>query len=446
MKLDKIKLSDNFNYLKLIQFTIPTIAMLIFTSIYSIVDGFFVSNFVGKTEFAAVNLVFPCLMVLGAFGFMFGAGGSAIVAKTLGEKDTQRANKYFSMIVYSAILLAIFFTVFGWFLIEPFVSKFGASGELLLNSVLYGRILILSLTPFILQNLFQILFITAGKPDLGLKITIFAGCTNMVLDYIFIAHFGLGLKGAAYATVISQIFGGLIPLIYFTNNNSSPLRLTKTGIDLNILTKAAINGSSEMVTNISMSLINILYMWQLLRMAGENGIAAYGVIMYLEFIFSGIYLGFSTGSAPVVSYNFGAKNCAELKNLFTKSLVIISVLAIALTGLAEVFAYPLSGIFVGYDNSLHAMTSHGFKLYAVAFLIMGFNIYASAFYTALNNGIISAIISFSRTFVFQVASVLILPIFFDINGIWCAIVVSELITLVLSAGFLINTRKRYGYI
>lgn len=441
----KIKLSDNFNYLKLIQFTIPTIAMLIFTSIYSIVDGFFVSNYVGKTEFAAVNLVFPCIMILGSFGFMFGTGASAIVAKTLGEKDNKKAAEYFSMIVYASIIFALFFSFLGYNLIEPVIIKFGASGDLLSNSVLYGRILILSLTPFILQNLFQIIFITAGKPDLGLKITLFAGCTNMVLDYIFIAHFNLGLKGAAYATVISQIFGGIIPLIYFTHKNSSLLRLTKTNIDLKILLKTAINGSSEMLTNISMSLINILYMWQLLKIAGENGIAAYGVIMYLEFIFSGMYLGFSTGSAPVVSYNFGAKNQTQLKNLFTKSLIIISVLAIALTGLAEIFAYPLSGIFVGYDENLHSTTTHGFKIYALAFLIMGFNIYASVFYTALNNGVISAIISFLRTFVFQVASVLILPLFFGIDGIWGAIVVSELITLALSTGFLISTKKRYGY-
>lgn len=442
----EIKLSDNFNYLKLIKFTIPTVAMLIFTSIYSIVDGFFVSNYVGKTEFAAVNLVFPCIMLLGSFGFMFGTGGSAIVAKTLGENNKKIAKEYFSMIVYASIIFAIFFTILGYILIEPVVIKFGASGDLLLNSILYGRILILSLIPFILQNLFQILFITAGKPDFGLKITLVAGCTNMVLDYIFIAHFGLGLKGAAYATVISQIIGGVVPLMYFANKNSSHLKLVKTNIDLKILLKAAINGSSEMLTNISMSLINILYIWQLLRMAGENGIAAYGVVMYLEFIFSGIYLGFSTGSAPIVSYNFGAKNQTELKNLFTKSLIIISVLGITLTGLAETFAYPLSGIFVGYDDNLHNITTHGFKLYALAFLIMGFNIYASAFYTALNNGVSSAIISFLRTFVFQVASVFILPLFFGINGIWGAIVVSELITLMFSTGFLIRTRKRYGYI
>ena len=392
--------------------------MLIFTSIYSIVDGFFVSNYVGKTEFAAVNLVFPCIMLLGSFGFMFGTGGSAIVAKTLGENNKKIAKEYFSMIVYASIIFAIFFTILGYILIEPVVIKFGASGDLLLNSILYGRILILSLIPFILQNLFQILFITAGKPDFGLKITLVAGCTNMVLDYIFIAHFGLGLKGAAYATVISQIIGGVVPLMYFANKNSSHLKLVKTNIDLKILLKAAINGSSEMLTNISMSLINILYIWQLLRMAGENGIAAYGVVMYLEFIFSGIYLGFSTGSAPIVSYNFGAKNQTELKNLFTKSLIIISVLGITLTGLAETFAYPLSGIFVGYDDNLHNITTHGFKLYALAFLIMGF----------------------------QVASFFILPLFFGINGIWGAIVVSELITLMFSTGFLIRTRKRYGYI
>lgn len=440
-----IKLSDNFNYLKLIKYTIPTIAMLIFTSIYSIVDGFFVSNYVGKTEFAAVNLVFPCLAIIGSFGFMFGTGGSAIVAKTLGENDKERANKYFSMIVYSAIIVAIFFSVLGWFLIEPFVAKFGAEGDLYTNSVLYGKILILSLTPFILQNMFQILFIAEGKPEFGLKITLIAGFTNIILDYLFIVPFGWGLKGAAFATVISEVIGGCIPLVYFACKNSSLLKLVKTNIDLKIIFKVTTNGLSEMLTGISMSLINILYMWQLLKLAGEDGIAAYGVIMYLEFIFSGIYLGFATGSAPIVSYNFGAKNSLELKNLFAKSLVIIGILAISLTSCAEIFAYPLSGIFVGYDNELHSLTSNGFKLYSLAFLIMGLNIYASAFYTALNNGIISAVISFSRTFVFQVASILILPIFFGINGIWIAIFVSEIITLILSSGFLIATRKRYEY-
>lgn len=440
-----IKLSDNFNYFKLIKYTIPTIAMLIFTSIYSIVDGFFVSNYVGKTEFAAVNLVFPCLAILGSFGFMFGTGGSAITAKTLGEGTPDKANKYFSMIVYAAILFAIFSTIIGWFLIEPFVVKFGASGDLYTNSVIYGKILLISLTPFILQNMFQIFFITAGKPDLGLKITLFAGFTNIILDYIFIVPFGLGLKGAAFATVISEIVGGIIPLIYFSRKNSSLLKLTKTNFDFKILLKVAINGSSEMLTAISMSLINILYMWQLLKLAGENGIAAYGVIMYLEFIFSGIYLGFATGSAPIVSYNYGAKNSSELKNLFAKSIIIIGILGISLTSCAEIFAYTLSGIFVGYDNTLHDMTSHGFKLYALAFWIMGFNIYASAFYTALNNGIISAVISFSRTFIFQVASILILPIFFGINGIWISIFASEIMALILSSILLICTRKRYEY-
>lgn len=442
----KIKLSDNFSYLKLIKYTIPTVAMLIFTSIYSIVDGFFVSNYVGKTEFAAVNLVFPCLAILGSFGFMFGAGGSAITAKTLGENDIQRANKYFSMIVYAAILFAILFTVLGWFLVEPFVVQFGAVGDLLENSVLYGKILILSLTPFILQNLFQIFFITAGKPELGLKITLFAGFTNMILDYIFIVPLGMGLAGAAIATVISQIVGGGVPLIYFARKNSSSLKLKKTIIDFKIILKVVINGSSEMLTAVSMSLINILYMWQLLKLSGENGIAAYGVVMYLEFIFSGIYLGFATGSAPIVSYNYGAKNNFELKNVFTKSLAIIGTLGLLLTSCAEIFAYPLSGIFVGYENELHEMTTNGFKLYALAFLVMGFNIYASAFYTALNNGIISAVISFSRTLVFQVACVLILPIFWGINGIWIAIFVSELMTLIISLAFLIITRKKYKYV
>lgn len=442
----KIEISDNFTYKKLIIFTLPTIAMLIFTSLYTIVDGFFVSNYVGKTELAGLNLAFPILMILGVIGFMFGSGGSALVAKTLGENEPDKANRYFSMIVYSAIFFSIAAGFCGWFLLEPLLIKFGAQGALLMDAVLYGKLLSLALPAFISQFMFQILFITAGKPALGFMITLIAGCTNMLLDYVFIAKMGMGLAGAAYATILGQVIGGFVPLLYFARKNSSLLRLTKTNFDLKVLLQVCSNGLSEMVTNISASLINMLYMWQLLRVSGESGVAAFAVIMYLEFVFSAIYLGYSTGSSPIVSYNYGAKNTTELKNLFKKSLTIVLVCSFILTSLAESFAYPLSGIFVSYDNLLLDMTVHGFRLYALAFLLMGFNIYASAFYTALNNGIISAVISFSRTCVFQVLTILFLPVFFGLNGIWCAIGVAEVLTIVISISFLIKTRKIYNYI
>lgn len=442
----KIQISDHFSFPKLIIFTLPTIAMLVFTSLYSIVDGFFVSNYVGESAFAAINLVFPFIMILGVIGFMFGTGGSALVAKTLGENQPAKANSYFSMIVYSALILAVAISILGWFLINPVLQKFGADGELLINSVIYGKLLILSLPAFILQFMFQTLFITAGKPTLGLCVTLIAGFTNMFLDYIFIGKMHFGLQGAAYATIIGQFIGGILPILYFAKPNSSLLRLTKTNFDFKILLKTCINGSSEMVTQISMSLINMLYMWQLLRLTGQSGVAAFGVIMYLEFIFSGIFLGYSTGSSPIISYNYGAGNSNELKNLFRKSLIILIILQTTLTAIAEIFAYPLSGIFVGYSSSLHEMTTYGFRLYSLAFLIMGFNIFGSAFYTALNNGVISAIISFSRTCVFQVLCILILPAFFGINGIWSAIGISEILTLAITGSFLYRTKSTYGYV
>lgn len=436
--------STSNTYRLLAKYTLPTIAMMVFTSAYSIADGFFVSNYVGKTEFAAINLVFPVLLILGAFGFMFGAGGSAIVAKMLGRNAPLRANQYFSMIVYTTILFSLFLTLCGLFAIEPILNRFDVGDEMKRCSLLYGKVLILSLPAFILQNLFQILLITAGKPNFGLKITLLAGCTNIILDYVFIAVLGFGLAGAAYATAISQILGGATPLIYFIKG-TFPLRLTKTRIHPKVIFKASVNGSSEMLTSISMSVISMLYMWQLLKYGGEDGIAAYGAIMYLEFIFSGIFLGFATGSAPIVSFYYGARNTEKLKSIFLKSVLIISVLGFSLTGLAELFSSPLSGIFVGYDATLHDFTIHGFRIYASAFLLMGFNIYASAFYTALNNGVVSAVIAFSRTFLFQFILIILLPLFWGLNGVWSTIAVSEALTLLLSLAFLFATKKKYGY-
>lgn len=429
----------------LAKYSLPTIAMMIFSSAYSIADGFFVSNYVGKTEFAAVNLVFPVLLILGAFGFMFGTGGSAIVAKTLGRNAPARANKYFSMIVYSTLFFSLLLSFCGWFVIEPILDHFEVSTEIKAGSLLYGKVLILSLTPFILQNLFQILLITAGKPNFGLKLTILAGCANIVLDYVFIAHCGMGLAGAAYATAISQVLGGIIPLLYFSKASSS-LHLVRVRINPKVIFKASVNGSSEMLSSISMSVISMLYMWQLLKYNGEDGIASYGAVMYLEFIFSGIFLGFATGSAPIVSFYYGARNNENLKSLFTKSMLIVSLLGVLLTGLAEIFAVPLSGIFVGYDAVLLVTTVHGFRIYALAFLLMGFNIYASAFYTALNNGIISAMIAFSRTFLFQCILIIALPYFFGVNGIWATIAVAEFLTLLLSLSCLFATKRKYCYL
>lgn len=441
----RIQLCDHFTFTRLLRFTIPSIVMMICSSIYSIVDGLFVSNYVGKTPFAALNLMMPLLMGLSTVGFMIGTGGSAIVSFTLGEGKKKEANEYFSMLIYIAIGIGIFFAAIGFIFMRPIAMALGATGEMIDYCVLYGRISTLSLPAFMLQMIFQSFFITAEKPELSLKISIAAGITNIVLDYLFIVVFHWGLAGAAIATAMGEFLGGITPILYFARKNNSLLHLTKTHFNGKVFLKACTNGSSELMTNISSSIVNMLYNFQLMKIAGENGVAAYGVIMYANFVFAAIYLGYSIGSAPIVGYHYGAGNDSELKNLFRKSLTIIGSAGIVMVTLAEILAYPLTKIFVGYDPSLFDMTCHGFRLYALSYLISGFNIWGSGFFTALGNGLVSAIISFLRTLVFQISVVLILPIFLQLNGIWLAIVVAESLALVVTVLFLINQRKSYHY-
>lgn len=441
----RIQLSDHFTYKKLIRFVLPSIIMMIFTSIYGVVDGLFVSNFVGKTAFAAVNLIIPFLMGLSALGFMIGTGGSAIVAKTLGEKKRKRANEYFSMLIYVTIIGGLIISVIGCILIRPVSTFLGATGELLDNCVLYGRILFLSLTPYMLQNVFQSFFVTAEKPKLGLYVIIAAGLTNMLLDFLFIVVFKWGLAGAALATAASEYIGGLLPIFYFSRTNTSLLKIVKTHFDKGILLKTCSNGSSELMTNLSMSVVNSLYNFQLIRFAGEDGVAAYGTIMYVNFFFAAVFFGYSIGSAPVIGYHYGAGNHGELKNLFKKSLSLITVWGMFLVVFAQLLARPLATIFVGYDKELFTMTCHGFRLYSMCFLISGFNIFASSFFTSLSNGAVSAAISFLRTLVFQIAVVLILPLIFGVDGVWLAVTAAEAMTLVVTITFFVRMRKRYHY-
>lgn len=442
----RIQLSDHFTYKRLLRFVISPVLMMICTSLYGIVDGFFVSNYVGKTPFAAVNLIMPVCMALGTIGTMIGTGGSAIVSMTLGEKKQQDANRYFSMLVYFAIMMSVLLSIIGFLFARPIAIALGADGELLENCVLYSRILFVALTPFVLQNVFQSFFVTAEKPSLSLKISLLAGVTNVVLDFLFIAVFHWGLAGAAIATGLGQVVGGFIPLFYFARKNDSLLQLTKTRFEGKILKKTFGNGASEMVTNLSTSLVNILYNFQLMKIAGENGIAAYGIIMYVNFIFMAIFFGYSIGSAPIIGYHYGAANQNELKNLFRKSITLMSGAGILLTILAEVLTVPLVTIFASYDAELFAMTCHGFRLYSLAFAIMGINVWGSAFFTALGNGVISAMISFLRTLVFQIAVVLILPTLLGIDGIWLAIAVAELLALIFTTGFFYSYRNKYHYV
>ena len=440
-----IRLSDHFTYSKLLRFTLPSIVMMVFTSIYGVVDGLFVSNFVGKTAFASVNLVMPFVMILGGMGFMIGTGGTALVSKILGEGDPDTANRTFSMMVLFTLALGIVLSAAGIVFMRP-VSRFlGATDAMMDDCVLYGRIVTGFTFAFMLQNVFQSFFIAAEKPKLGLKVTVAAGLANMVLDALFIAVFNWGVAGAAIATGLSQCVGGVLPLVYFLRPNSSLLRLSPTRLRLRPILAACGNGSSELMSNISSSVVSMLYNFQLMRLAGEDGVSAYGVLMYVQFIFISIYIGYSIGCAPVVSYHFGAQNHGELKNLLGKSVLLMGCTGVALTALAMALADPLSRLFVGYDAGLFALTSHAFRLFAWSFLLAGFNIYASGFFTALNNGGISAAISFLRTLVFQSASVLILPIFLDVDGIWWAITVAEVFAFLISVLFLLAKRSKYHY-
>ena len=441
-----IQLSDHFTYRRLIRFVIPSVAMMILTSIYGVVDGLFVSNFVGKTPFAAVNLVIPFTMILGAFGFMLGTGGTALVAKTLGEGRQEEANRIFSMLIYFALGLGVLLTIFGIAVLKGIVIKMGADDAMLRHCMIYGRIVLLGIPFYMLQNMFQNFLIAAEKPQLGLIVTIAAGVTNMVLDALFIAVLGWGVAGAAAATALGQCVGGLVPFVYFARKNSSKLSLVKTRLMGGALFHACTNGSSELVSNVSMSLVGMLYNLQLMKFAGENGVAAYGVIMYVNFIFIAIFLGYAYGSAPIVAFNYGARRTEELQNVLKKSLKLILGTGISLFLIATVFAGVLSGLFVGYDAELYRLTVRGFHLYAISFLLCGFNIYGSSFFTALNNGVVSAAISFLRTVVFEVAAILILPVFFGVDGIWCAITVAELASILITRGAFSALRRRYQYL
>ena len=440
-----IGLSEHFTYKKLIKFTLPTIIMMIFTSIYGVVDGIFVSNCVGSDAFAAVNLIMPAIMILGTIGFMMGTGGSALVSKTIGEGDKDKANRYFSMLIYLLAIIGFIFTVFGVIIVEPMAKLLGADENMLQNCVVYGRTLLIFLVPFCLQNAFQSFLIVAEKPTFGLIISIISGVTNMILDFLLIYVFKMGVLGAALATGISQVIGVVVPIVYFASKKNNILQFTKTKFELKPIIQSCTNGSSEMLTNLSMSLVNMLFNMQLMKYAGSDGVVAFGIIMYVGFIFSGTYLGYSIGTAPIIGYHYGAENNDELKSLLKKSIILIAVTSLVMTGLAELLSKLLASIFVSYDEGLLNLTTNAIRLFSTSYLISGFNIFSSSFFTALNNGFVSAAISFLRTLVFQVIMIFLLPLIWGINGIWLAVPIAELLSLFVCIMFLVKNKKKYKY-
>lgn len=440
-----IRLSDHFTFGKLMRFTLPSIIMMVFTSIYSIVDGFFVSNFVGKTAFAAVNFAMPLLMILGCVGFMFGTGGSALISKFLGEGKSEKANETFSFVVYAAAASGTLLAVLGEIFVSPILSLMGAEGELLEQATLYSRIYLIGLPFYVLQFEFQCLFVTAEKPKIGLFVTLASGFANMILDAVLVMVFEWKVAGAAVATVVSMLVGGIIPLFYFGRKNRSLLKLTRCGFDKSVLFKTCTNGSSEFLSNVSTSFVSMLYNLQLMKYAGEDGVSAYGVLMYVAMIFQAIFIGYSVGAAPVVGYNFGAQNKEELRNVLRRSLVIIGIAAFLMFGAGELLSRPLAMLFVGYDAALMEMTDHAFRIFSFSFLMCGFTIYTSSFFTALNDGLISALVSILRTLVFQVICVIVFPLIWKLDGIWISIVAAEVMAIVFSFVFLKIKRGKYGY-
>lgn len=440
-----IKLSDHFTYGRLIRFALPSIAMMVFTSIYSVVDGLFVSNFVGTDALAAVNLIFPLVAAFAAVGFMLGTGGAALVAKTMGEGDQERAERLFTFIILSGLVAGVAFTVVILLVLPAFLGALGATGALYDLAMVYGWILAFAVPVYMMANIFQSFFIAAEKPHVGLWVMLVAGVANIVLDYFFIVVFGWGIGGAAVATLIGQVIAAIVPVVYFFKSKTARLRFAPPLVDFRALGKTCVNGSSELMTEVAASVVATLYNYQLMVYVGVDGVAAYGVIMYVNFIFTAIFFGYAMGTGPIVSYHYGAQHHYEMKNLLVKSLIVIGITSVVMVVLSQAFASPLVSLFVGYDEALVALTVHGFRIYAISFLFCGFNIYGSAFFTALNNGKISAFIAFLRTLVLETSTVMLLPIWFGINGIWSAIIVAEVAALIMTVAFLVKYRKRYQY-
>ena len=442
----EIGLDGHFTYRKLLRFVVSPVLMMLFTSLYGVVDGFFVSNYVGSTGLAAVNLIWPLVMGVSTIGFMVGSGGSAVVSKTLGEGDHQKANSYFSLLIYVTAGVGLVLSILFLFFIRPVSVALGASGPLLADCVSYGRLLTIFALPFILQVAFQSFLVTAGKPDLSLRFSVFGGVANMVLDWLFIVLLHMGVAGAALATGLGQVIGGVIPLVYFLRRNDSLLALGRTRWNGRILLKTCTNGASEMVTNLSTTVVQTLYNIRLMGLVGEEGVAAYGIILYVMFVFTAVYYGYAMGAAPLVGFHFGAQNRKELQSLFRKSIVLLLGAGVILTALAEAISGPLVAVFAGYDPDLFSMTLRGFRLYALSFLLMGMSVWGSAFFTALSNGLVSAVISFLRTLVFETGAVILLPLVLGLDGIWLSGLAAEIASLAIIVFFFRKLGSRYGYL
>lgn len=445
--MERIKLSDHFTYIRLLRFTMPTILMLLSASLYGVVDGLFIANCAGKTAFAAVNLIWPFPMLLGAIGYMFGAGGCALVSKTMGEGYYERARSYFTMLTITAVACGFLFASIGIFFIDDIANMLGAkSGMIHVNCVVYGRYIMAAMPLFILQCMFQPYMIAAEKPKWGLAIIFVAGCVNVLLDYYFLYNKNMGVAGAGLATMISQAVGAVLPMFLFVGKKHSKLYfVSKIKIEPLVLAKTCANGASEFIVNASMPFVNLLYVYALWKVAGEDGVGAYGVIMYVNIVFFSFYNGLAMGSSPIISFHYGAHQMYEVRNVKRIVFCLLSISGLLLFVVAELTSPMIAGLFSKGDEVFGDIIERSFSLYALSFLFAPYNIYASAFFTALNNGKVSAAISFSRILFFQVGALLTLPIWFGIDGFWMALPIAEVLCLGLSIFLYLKFKPLYNY-
>lgn len=443
----KIELSGHYSYSRILKTCIPSVLMILTTSVYSIVDGLFVSNFAGTTSFAALNIIWPAIATVAAFGLMFGTGGSALVAMVIGQDDRDRANGIFTMLIRAMLILGAVCGTLLFIFMRPVSIWLGADEAMLPDCIRYGRILVCAMPAFMSQMAFNSFFMTAEKPQLGTLLTVICGITNIAFDALFIVVFGWGLTGAAIATVLGMAVGGIYPLYYFSSKkrNTTKLKFVKADTDWHCIVRCCSNGLSEYVGNIALNIVSMCYNLQLMKLIGQDGVAVYGILMYIGYVYASVYIGYNIAVSPIVSFNYGAQNHDELKSLLRKSIVILLVAGTILTGLSEILSSPMAGIFVGYDPGLKALTARAIRIYMISFMICGLNMFVSAWFTALNNGIVSACAAFARTLVFEMGAIFILPLLLGLDGVWLAVDVADMLALVLAVILLSTFRKRYNY-
>lgn len=437
-------IAQKFNVFTLLKFAFPTMVMMVFMSLYTIVDGIFVSRLVGSNALSAVNIVYPVISLLIACGIMLSTGGSAIVARQMGEKREQEARENFSMLAVVSVLTGIVILVLGLMFLEPICRILGGTPVLLEDCKIYLGVL-LGFGPLtMLQMLFQTFFVTAGKPGLGLGLTLTGGVVNMVLDYVFMGPMQMGVLGAALATGLGQAIMAVAGVVYFLKVKGN-LYFVKPVFRGNILLQSCGNGSSEMVSNLSTAVVTFLFNITMLKLAGEDGVAAITIVLYGQFLFTALYLGFSMGVAPVVSFNYGNQNHAQLKRIYKICIGFILGSSVFILGIALLFSEPIVGIFTGEENHTYELAVEGFFQFSFNYLFAGINIFASALFTSLSNGKISAIISFCRTFVFITVSIVLLPRVMGITGVWLSVPLAELVTLFISITYLKGQKEVYHY-